>query len=1033
MVTSVSHPIVKWLDRQEPPTDFYELLGVARLDPDVEVLRSLVRQSSRALFPFQSHRDPQKAQRAIRLQLELGRAADILASPQKLAQFRGQLLERIRREWLEKPSSQKQNDPALRKWLQDQHKLHVSVIDEAIQQLHAQPSPTASAAEEEILTLELWDAGGESVAIESRPGDIPWIVSENTDVHPTLVRLQTGKRQQNKSVRTIAYVGAAVGGILILAWLGILIFGELTLRSTKSVSTETSAEPTPSTPQNDKPLPAANRKTEPEQMPDENKTKSSVAHRTPQGPIVHGYGELLPQDQGTMLYVKLLIDSSLIAATPAEFERLRSNFPPGQRFPPNPEQLTILRIADFELVDAQAKRYPAIAFVWNDTESASLIDEALELLVSRSAESLFLAPLFRIPQNSPLKHPVSLSWRGSVALPVTQRALPPELLLRPTKNLVSGAFSRLGPPPLPIDAAATPTAKVASTSQSPSATPKSLPLPLAKMVAEPEQIVLLPNKVSRMIDQAIVEHLTGELRKSLASRSSPESDLTVARSQDQDLLLRLNAREFPVTYIGNQILRYRSRDSVEEVPAPSGGELLRPKSDIPLDTTLLPTARWLLRRRDGWAFASIERILESLQTDLNSAPQPLGQKRAVAAAGCQILGPQAAPLTNDLVTLLESRSASGSEQIRSAQALASIGDPAALSAMKRLRDRLAGDQSKSGVMRELSNSIDQLFRKSPQAAGPGQVNSPPPDPSPDPPKSPDRPLEPLPLAVSQRLDKAIEAGLVAEMKQDLENKSRSNGVKFGSISQSGRPYGALELTVQGRSCDAEYVADRTMSYVSNPLAYDGVTPKNGCLLKLKKEVTLDGQKLPADRILVRNKNVWGIASNEYMIQYLGKELRSKTKLDRAMAVAGTALLGSEAEPFLHTLINILKTRSPESDEIIPAANALKAIGNPEALQELVKASKNKKADQATKTALEEAIKELRSIQKANGAEKEPDEENPGPVVDPLKAAESQFKLGKHFEDRKNYLKAKGYYEKVIELAPDLPIAKDAQERLDKFP
>lgn len=82
--------IASWLDREELP-DFYCLLGRPRLDPDVDGLELAIHAATRELLPYQNHADAAKAQRAMRLMFELGRAEDLLADPRRLDEFNEKL------------------------------------------------------------------------------------------------------------------------------------------------------------------------------------------------------------------------------------------------------------------------------------------------------------------------------------------------------------------------------------------------------------------------------------------------------------------------------------------------------------------------------------------------------------------------------------------------------------------------------------------------------------------------------------------------------------------------------------------------------------------------------------------------------------------------------------------------------------------------------------------------------------------------------------------------------------------------------
>jgi sulfatase modifying factor 1 len=89
-----------FLHTERQPTDIYDLLGRPRFDPDREALASLIRSAYGELLPLQNHRDPKMARRAMQLQLELGRAQDVLSHDGKLKGHHRQILDALRTAYL---------------------------------------------------------------------------------------------------------------------------------------------------------------------------------------------------------------------------------------------------------------------------------------------------------------------------------------------------------------------------------------------------------------------------------------------------------------------------------------------------------------------------------------------------------------------------------------------------------------------------------------------------------------------------------------------------------------------------------------------------------------------------------------------------------------------------------------------------------------------------------------------------------------------------------------------------------------------
>lgn len=833
-----------------------------------------------------------------------------------------------------------------------------------------------------------------------------------------MARLRGG--QHKKSPGRLSLLGLAAGGFVMLLWMGTWLTSDRQWKTSQAEGAKTNVVDSAAIPRPDKERPAARGKSTEahEELPAEKAVADETDHVS-SGPVVSGFGYLFSEDNATQLYVKLMIDAKSLMASQAEFEQLGGKFSQHKQFPSKREQLAILRLTDFELVDADAKRCPAVAFVWDDTSSSSRLDEEQQLLLRQAPDSsLFVAPLFYIPSDSPLRFPVSLSWRGAVGLPLAARETPPGFSLRPKTNLIGAKAPRRGPPPL-SDESVSPVARSGTTSRAaPAATDKPVPPSQAPAPAE-LPLVMLPGRVSRTLDAAIVEYLDSVLEKGLQSRKDPKSGLSLGGNSRSTPVLRIDSQDYRVEYVGEQALSYDPPPrSKRNIPHPSGGELLIPRSNIRIEDTVLPAGRRLMRQRNGWAFASTERILDSLQEALRSSPGPL-KTRQTALAACELLGADAVPLVHELTRLIEDRATQNSDIFWAARALGAIGDPAALPTLEWLVNRFQGDKEKQYLADTATAAVQRIRPSRPRTETAASEEA--------------KPNESLSEYLSRTLDLAITDGLESEFKLAMSDVIRQNP-KLESFTVLGSMFGSIKLRIQRKNYEADHVGSKTRRYTRDPLLYLIDEPQDGNLLRLQADVTIDGITLPAGRVLRRAKGGWALVSTDALLQELGTNLASKDPKERVIAAASCELLGKEADPMMPQLLLVLKAKSPMRDEIAAAVNALKSIGNPKALPALRAASKDKRLLTA-RSEIHDAIAELSRIQKVAAKAKPTDsaDDPPDSAEKTLQAAESQFKRGKQFEDRRNFSRAKEYYEKAIELAPDSAVAQEAQERLDKLP
>ncbi len=119
-----------WLGTEQQPADLYELLGRLRFDPDCEQLRTVLRAAYAELLPYQNHEDPHVAQRAMQLQMELGRGEDVLSDPAKLRAHHEAILKRLREAYArEKRDQEEWSLGRLRTWLWRKQSVHLERLE----------------------------------------------------------------------------------------------------------------------------------------------------------------------------------------------------------------------------------------------------------------------------------------------------------------------------------------------------------------------------------------------------------------------------------------------------------------------------------------------------------------------------------------------------------------------------------------------------------------------------------------------------------------------------------------------------------------------------------------------------------------------------------------------------------------------------------------------------------------------------------------------------------------------------------------
>jgi hypothetical protein len=143
----VEESLRRWLDGDETPADFYELLGVQRFHPDRGELLQAIRKASRVLLLYQNHQGPELAQRARRLQMLLGEAEQALSEDDLWHPYEEGLLQQIRQQYGEGAGDDVSTwRPAyLRRWLEMVKNVHPNRLDELTAKLIPPSGSTAAA------------------------------------------------------------------------------------------------------------------------------------------------------------------------------------------------------------------------------------------------------------------------------------------------------------------------------------------------------------------------------------------------------------------------------------------------------------------------------------------------------------------------------------------------------------------------------------------------------------------------------------------------------------------------------------------------------------------------------------------------------------------------------------------------------------------------------------------------------------------------------------------------------------------------
>jgi WD40 repeat protein len=103
-----------WLETGRQPAHLYELLGQPFLEPDREKLLQALHAAYAEIFLYQDHEDQNLSRRAVQLQIELGRAAEILSEPAKFAAYQAAVRPGLRGQRPQVEATQRRDPPSSR-------------------------------------------------------------------------------------------------------------------------------------------------------------------------------------------------------------------------------------------------------------------------------------------------------------------------------------------------------------------------------------------------------------------------------------------------------------------------------------------------------------------------------------------------------------------------------------------------------------------------------------------------------------------------------------------------------------------------------------------------------------------------------------------------------------------------------------------------------------------------------------------------------------------------------------------------------
>ncbi len=146
----------RWIESEQMPADFYELLGLSRLESNQASIETAVHAAYRIIHPYQNHRDSQRAQRARQLQMLLGDVCNTISDPAKWRQYDEHLIEDL----CEQYACNNGRDvhawkrAGLRRWLSAVKNVHPDRVNDLVQDFLATAGGTAEQPKPEAAFIE---------------------------------------------------------------------------------------------------------------------------------------------------------------------------------------------------------------------------------------------------------------------------------------------------------------------------------------------------------------------------------------------------------------------------------------------------------------------------------------------------------------------------------------------------------------------------------------------------------------------------------------------------------------------------------------------------------------------------------------------------------------------------------------------------------------------------------------------------------------------------------------------------------------
>ena len=184
-----------WLDRDEPPSNYYQLLGEPCLSAQRERLLKAVRTATKFLHLRQNHKQSHVVQRARRLQLLCGMAEHTFSDAKEWARYDGQLLNDLRDQFGEQTATAelRQSLGDVQKWLQEVHGVAAERLDEVahfVTQSESASHGADSTAPETSTTHVMSRAAGAGRVVEThdlRPDAAAPVERLGTEPRPAVV------------------------------------------------------------------------------------------------------------------------------------------------------------------------------------------------------------------------------------------------------------------------------------------------------------------------------------------------------------------------------------------------------------------------------------------------------------------------------------------------------------------------------------------------------------------------------------------------------------------------------------------------------------------------------------------------------------------------------------------------------------------------------------------------------------------------------------------------------------------------------